>query len=352
MLMKIDDNDTTTSTIRKIDERKLNKHFDSLPDDVVKNMVRKQLPPPSKRRQTIKPQTKVAIPTNIRTATVELGLLDIEDFNTRIGIFTAYCLRKNYSYNTTMKYYWILRRNGLFGTNEDMLKPDRRAFIESGTLHTRIVSMDKFRILVQHLHDNFNRTTAPLLVAVYSGLRTSEILQFSTYTLYQLKIRSVTVYIKRKQTTVNPEHNEPIYWKPVYNSHFNSFVEKLTELFEDEYKCFVEKKLNSQIFPLTPKTLCNRIKSHYYLATKTVAPYGFGIHSCRNMIAMLMSQNTENVSAICNFLQHKHFATTQQYIKADFTYLKNEYNRITDYTLSNVRANLKPPADDIQTTLN
>lgn len=342
--MLVLENNTPTSTVRKIDERKLNKHFDDLPDDVIKRLVRKQLPKPSKHRQSVRPTTKKPIPQNIRRAIVELGLLDISDFNERINIFTAYCLRKNYTFNTTHKYYWILRINGLFGQDPNVRKPDRRAFIESGSPHIRIVSMDKFRIFAKYLHENFNLTTAPLLVAIYTGLRTWEILQFSTYTLYQLKRRAETVFVKRKQTTVTPDNNEPIYWKPIYNSHFTTFIEHLIDLFGNEYKCFIEQKLNSQLFPVTPKTLNNCIKSYYYMATESVAPHGFGIHSCRNMIAMLMAQNTENVTAICNFLQHKKFATTQRYIKADFTFLKNEYNRITDYTLSSVRANLKPPA--------
>lgn len=335
---------TPTSKVRKIDERKLNKYFDELPNDVLERLVRKQLPKPTRRRQSVRPTTEKPIPQNLRNAIIELGLLDISDFNIRINIFTAYCLRKNYTFNTVNKYYWILRLNGLFGQDENLRKPDRRAFLESGSPHVRIVSMEKFRIFAKYLHENFNLTTAPLLVAIYTGLRTWEILQISTYTLFQLKNRSETVYVKRKQTTITPGNNEPIYWKPIYNSHFTAFIEQLIELFANEYKCFIDQKLNSQLFPVTPKTLNNYIKSHYYMATNSVAPHGFGIHSCRNMIAMLMAQNTENVTAICDFLQHKNFTTTQRYIKADFTFLKNEYNRITDYTLSNVRANLDPPS--------
>lgn len=340
-----------TCNIKKLDERKINQYFDSLPKDVIANIVRRQLPTPSRKRQVLKPKSNSTsvtyIPQNLKNAIINLNLLDEPCNEKRIKLFIGYCKFKNYTYNTTKRYYMILKQNGLFGRDKNILKPERMAFVDNGTPHTRIVSMNDFRIFVKYLHENMSVYTAPILVAVYTGLRTAEILQFSTYTLYQLKMRQPSIAIKRKQTVINyseenPNIIEPIYWSPIYNSHLSLFIENLIALFNDAYTTFINDKLNSKLFYVTPKTLGNRIRTQYFDAIGKMAPNGFGIHSCRNMIAMLMAENTNNIFAIQEFLQHKHLKTTQRYIKADFSYLTKEFNRITDYELSNIRSNINP----------
>lgn len=369
-----DEPQRTTSIVRKIDERKLNKIFDDdLPTDILESIVKRQLPEPSKVRKRL-PIKPPKIPRSLKDAVTSLSLLDEPSPNKRIQIFIGYCKFKNYSYNTTQKYYLILKNNGMFGTttttDDDgilktdvpLLKPNKLSFIDNGRVHTRIVSMDDFRSFVKYLHENISQYTSPILIAVYTGLRGSEILQFSTYTLYQLKNRQQPVAIKRKQTVVNVTSKrsnsdasnnnnnknnilEPIYWRPVYNTRLTLFVDKLIELYFDEYMTFLNDRIDSLLFHLTPKTLGNRLKSLYYNAVGRTSPHGFGIHSCRNMIAMLMAENTNNIIAIQEFLQHKNLKTTRSYIKSDFTFTTTEFNRLTNYELADVRANIVPTND-------
>jgi len=294
--------------------------------------------------------------------------MDEKSMSQRIKIFIGYCLYKNFSYNTTKRYFSILKNNNFFNEspneNEnkndisnndsndsddnttqlepiDHLRPNKLSFVNCGHQHIRIVSMSNFKTFIEYLHNNFSIYTAPILVAAYTGLRTFEILQFSTYTIYQLLNQQQPIAIKRKHTVIKSYDIDPILWQPIYNSHLNAFVEQLRDLYLDDYKIFLEMQINTKLFPVTPKTLGNRIKSLYFNAVNSIAPNGFGIHSCRNMIAMLMAENTENIFAIQQFLQHKNVKTTRQYIKADFSKTTQEFNRLTKYEFSNINKKLK-----------
>lgn len=346
----------TISEIRKINERKLNSVLGNISSDELANIIRKPLPKPSKVRIPIKKGNP--IPKILSSIILSLRLLDEPVIENRIKIFIGYCKYKNYSFNTATRYFNILKRNNIFGQyilegeNDDdddnsgnglpsHLKPNKIAFIDNGQLHVRIVSMADFKTFAVYLNENLSQYSSPIAIAMYTGLRTSEILQFTTYTLYQLYEKQQPISIKRKQTIVTTLNPEPIYWEPVYNTHLNMFVQTLIDsIFKDEYESFLQTKINIKLFQITPKTLGNRIKSLYFNAVGKKAPHGFGIHSCRNMIAMLMAEKTENILAIQTFLQHKNVKTTRQYIKADYTYTTKEFNRLTKYEFQDVYTKL------------
>ncbi|AYP97929.1 integrase [Mauternbach virus] len=355
----------TTSTIRKLNEAELNRRFDGLPVNVLENLIRRKLPEPSKKRTTyigigngVNAKNN-KLPLCLKNAITSLALMDEKSMSRRIQIFIGYCRYKCFSYNTTKKYFRILKMNNFFSdethsddsnsdnnnTNQiepiDHLGPNKLSFANCGRQHIRIVSMSNFKKFVEYLHNNFSVYTAPILVAAYTGLRTFEILQFSTYTIYQLLNRQQPVVIKRKHTVIKSYDVDPILWQPVYNTHLNAFIERLRDLYLDDYKTFTDLHINTKLFPVTPKTLGNRIKSLYFNAVDNLAPNGFGIHSCRNMIAMLMAENTDNIFAIQQFLQHKNIKTTRQYIKADFSKTTSEFNRLTKYEFSNINKNLQ-----------
>lgn len=355
----------TTSKLCKVNEIKLNKFMDDIPTDKLKTIIQRKLPTPSKKRkrQSIKIPT---IPGNLNKAIISLTLLDEPCMRRRIEIFIGYCRYKNYSYNTTQRYFQILKLNKFFGdynnnpsmpnaNNDDgddgdgdddtnminLLRPNKLSFVDSGKPHIRVVSMNDFFTFVKYLHENFSEYSAPILLATYTGLRSFEILQFSTYTLYQLSMQQTTIAIKRKQTVIKSYNIDPVYWQPVYNTHLNAFIRNLLDLYAKDYEIFQKYQINTKLFHITPKTLGNRVKSLYFNAVNKLAPNGFGIHSCRNMIAMLMAEKTENIFAIQNFLQHRNIATTRQYIKADFTYTTNEFNRLTNYEFANINNTLE-----------
>lgn len=374
----------TTSTIRKINENKLNERFDDLPVEVLRNLVRRKLPEPDRKREIIVAKTKPVITKVLSNIVTSLALLDEPSMRKRLELFIGYCNYKQYTFNTTKQYLKILKLNNFFGNyiaddekcvnnnnnidsiddddhdnnvnsknidiyNNDscydgmllkLLRPDKLAFAHRGNHHIRVVSMNDFNTFVKYLYDNFSTYTAPILIAAFTGLRSFEILQFSTYTLYQLLNHHQPIAIRRKQTVIKSYDIEPIFWSPIYNTHLNTFVENLRDLYLDDYNIFLQMQLNVKLFYITPKTLGNRVKSLFYNATGRMAPNGFGIHSCRNMLAMLMAQKSENIFAIQQFLQHKNTKTTRTYIKADFTHTTNEFNRLTNYEFSDINKKL------------
>lgn len=370
-------NTELTQRLTKLDETKLNQVIatsttatNSVSTDILNNLFRKPLPKLSRKRISIRQILKLPIISRaLQLIVTDLKLHEESNYDRRVEMFIGYCLYRNYALNTVRQYFNILKAHGVFGRGDEQskLRLDSTVFIDRGRIHTRIVSMDNFKKFVAHLHEKISEYTAPILLAVYTGLRTAEILQFSAYTLHQLLQRNPTISIKRKQTVIkvppppsppamttarqNQEttnvDNHQIYWTPIYNTHLSMFINILIDLYRLQYDALIQSNQNSKLFYCTPKTLGNRIKHLYYNACGSAAPNGFGVHSCRNMIAQLMAENTDNIVAIQAFLQHHNINTTRQYIKADFTYTTNTFNRLTNYEFSNVRANISnasPPS--------
>lgn len=324
--------------VRRIDENKLNSLLDSVPAEEAVKIIQRVLPEPSRKR-SVRRRTWPAAPLTkaVNGIVTGLSLLDEPDFERRAKIFIGYCRVRNYALNTTVRYFKIARQNGAFGPPGAAIsvRPDPSAF--TGRTHTRIVCTENFIRLFKYLLGRWSEYTAPLLVAFYTGLRTMEILQFTGFTLYQLHDRQATVNVKRKQTVIN---DDPVYWRPVYTSHLLTFIDKLVELYGAEYAAYTRSSITVGLFYVTPKTLANRLRLAYYKANGSNPPLGFGIHSCRNMLASIMAETTKNLPAIQMFLQHKSVMTTRRYIKSDLKYIRDQFNRITAQEFANVRLNL------------
>lgn len=376
--------------IRRVDERQVNRLLQQAPELNLGRLFRKPLPTPNKTRRSV----KLPLPNTLRGIVRELALLDEPDRRARVRLFAARCLSLGYTYRTTDKYFQLLRRVGVFDLPNGQtvsLRPDKFAFAESGKMHVRPVSKQSFAKLVTHLHRNFSEYTAPLLVAVYTGLRTFEILQWNTSTLRELRDKQTLVAIIRKQTVVRDSHDSTLdghvprvadqsesggddnnyqdeddqdlcptqvvvggreavstdsYWRPVYTSRLLWFVDRMIELYRDAWSSYERTGLPVMLFNVGPSTLVNRIRTAFYQANGFMPPYGFGIHSCRNMLAEIMSERTDSMTSIQAFLQHRNISTSRRYVHADFNYVRSEFDRITKHELADVRRSLDPAGGD------
>lgn len=329
--------------IRNLDEQRLNVLLDTIPNADLRALIFK--PPNSKMVAKQKKRVLInreKLPNRLTSIITTLGLLDETDYSKRLYIFAGYCRYMNYSVNTATKYFNLMKTHGLFGTENTHLTIDKSSFVDSGKVHTRTFSFEAFKKFLLYLHQNFTKFTAPILLACYSGLRTFEILQFSNITLHQLAMKQTTVSIFRKKTfrytstavTTDESSNE---WRPIYTTHLNRFIIDLTKLYNDEFEAYKTNGIIVKLFPITPKTLCSRLRSVFFLVNGYKLPLGAGIHSLRNMLAMLMAQQTENVWAIQHMLQHKNSQTTRRYIHADFTHISREFDRLTATEFSDVK---------------
>lgn len=338
-----------TSNIKRLDETKLNKALRGMPPDMVAKLVRKQLPLPNRVRPRLLDFTGKRRISNgrVHQSVTDLGLLDEPCLETRLRHFIAWCRLSNFTENTTKTYVQMLRHAGVFGPTADdypsHIKPDSVSFDDSGRHHVRIVSIADYTTYFKWLAANLSRYTAPLLVAAYTGLRSFELLQMTMYTLFQLKTRQPNVKIRRKHTVAAAMASEAMnYWTPVYNTHLNTLIDRLVDdLYADEYVAYRTHNIDTQLFYVTPKTLGNRVRTTYLAALNHLPPHGFGVHSFRNMVAMVMATCTSNVVAIQQFLQHKKLKQTRTYIKADFSETAREFERLTQYELQTVRSGLQ-----------
>lgn len=293
---------------------------------------------------------RTEVPVPAQKIVVELSLLDEPDPYERILLFIGHCMRKGYGYYTTDHYYSTLRAHGTFGPRSGIAKlvsPNKRAFHHQGRRHMRIVSIQNFATFFQYLHDHRCIANAPIIIASVTGLRSFEVLQFSLYTLYQLANRSPIVAIARKQTAVpSPElvaagKDTNIYWTPLYISQLldvSNWVR--STLFGREYAEYLKTGVDMRLFPIRQNTLNSRVHAYYKQAVGRPARRGFGIHSFRNMQAMVMARNGASLQSIQQFLQHSNTRTTRGYIKADFSETAAEFDRITQLRYATVRRHL------------
>ncbi|XP_039299748.1 uncharacterized protein LOC120355444 [Nilaparvata lugens] len=334
-----------TTGLRRIDENALNCLLDHVPKELVHNLIRKKLPKPSTIRARTRSSKRVLPPTISRMIKV-LGLFDMADVELRAKVFIGYLKSKRLSYNTVSRYFAIARSHGLFDYIDSSsetrrvasIRPDPTAFC--GKLHTRILSLTDYVKLYSHLTEHWSEYTAPLLVAFHTGLRSMEILQMTSYTLYQLKTRQSFVNVKRKQTIVD---SQPPFWKPVYSNDLLQFTDKLIELYKDNYNSYFQHSIDAPLFHITTQTLVNRIRLSFFQALGYNPPHGFGIHTCRYMMAQILASTSKNLVSIQTFLQHKSLKTTQRYLKSDFDYTVQKFNEITKGPFADIREDLKPP---------
>lgn len=325
------------TTLRRVDEKRLNAILDIIPTDKLQKIARRPLPQPSR----VRPKVKLNVTGKVQALVQGASLLDEPDPSRRMQLFIGFCRFREYSYNTTVRYIQILKNHGVFGESpqEIVVQPSKLAFAESGKRHERMITVDDFVKLFKHLRDNFNKYHAPVLVAVYTGLRTFEILQLSVQTLHQLMSRQEYVSVRRKQTVITVD-SDSTYWRPIYTTRFVQFLDELARLYRDEYESYLQYGINDQLFHVTPRTIVNRIRHAYFEVTGHAPPFGFGVHSCRNMMATIMSNETDNISSIQAFLQHKSVKTTQRYINSDLRFIRREFDRLTRRELSGVVSEL------------
>lgn len=281
------------------------------------------------------------IPESLQEVCRELGLLDEQDERKRAEIFIGYCVSRNYSLNTCRKYLALLRSSGIIA---DGMRPLVNAFNSSNKLHIRSVDMDSFIKFILYVKSHFTRFYAPILMAIYTGLRTHEILKFSAKNLVELQRRQSNISVLRKQTnrsssssSTNSQQDVSLQmWQPVYTTHLMQFVEQLASLYSDYMENFIKNGVNIKFFHITDATLRNRVRHAYFKACGVNPPYGFGIQGIRTMLAVYLSHNTDNIVAVSQFLQHKSTNTSFGYLRrVDDSRIREKFDQIIDYEFAN-----------------
>ncbi|MGI4816550.1 MAG: tyrosine-type recombinase/integrase [Janthinobacterium lividum] len=317
---------TTKRGLKIIDERALNRLLDSVPLDANRDFIKKQLPPLSKTRIPIKLNDSKNSPKFIRSIVKELGLLDEMCEIRRYDLCLGFFRHRQYSLNTVHRYLKLLRKHGLFGDGEDTKYqiPDSTVF--NNQKHTRIIDKETYIKYINNMNSNFSKFNAPLLLAFYTGLRTTEILQITTYHLQQLTVRSTTIDVKRKNTSPK---KKSLLWTPIYASHLLKFIDALTILYKDELSAFLTTQIDIRLFNLSPSTLLNRMSAIFTSVTGYSLPHGYGVHGNRTTVASIMYDSTPNLVAIQKYLQHRNISSTHRYVRADAKSLARQFNRIT-----------------------
>lgn len=304
------------ATLRKLNPTKVNEIIEDLTDEQLLNLVSRPKYV-SNDRVNILP---VNIGPTLRKAVASIRLLDIPP-NERHAIFIAYCRNMKYRANTVKRYIQVLEKNRIL-FSEYKREPIHGYFTPE---RKSIIDQDEFRSIIDYCFNNISKTTAPIIVAFTTGLRTMEILQMTNATLDELKNEHDQVKIFRKQTV---KKLTPTWWVPVYSKLFLKVIDILLVLYDSEYQAYITNNMVIRLFPFTPNTLVNRVRAIFSLVTSKPPPDGFGIHTFRYLVATALSNHTKNISAIQTFLQHKDVVTTSRYIHQESKRIARDVNKI------------------------
>lgn len=333
--------------LTRIDEMKLNSTLKKFDERTFKRII-------SKKRPTIDNVPKMSshpkpINNSVLKIIKSLQLSEVINPEQRAQEFLLICRANNYAPNTTSQYFNAAKQLGLFPKD---YRPNLSNF--TGRPHVRVISFENYAKFINYLHDNFEEYSAASMTAYYTGLRIMEILEMSLYTLYQLKQRSVYITsIERKNTSnFDKTDSNKIFWKPVYNTYFNLFINKLIQLYKNDYENFCSNKnnamvkLNRKLFYHCQQTLLNRNAILYFRATEQLLPLGFGIHGYRTMMATILADETNNILIPQRYLQHKSVKTTEKYIHTNLLRVEKEFNRLTQKSMGHLSSILTKATEE------
>jgi integrase len=304
--------------LKKIDEQKLIEMFPHLTDDQIKNLARRRQNP-LKKTKFVNP-VKKSLPSKLTNLIVRLKLLD-EIPSQRYNLLIGHCRNQKMKLNTVKTYIYYLEQVGVLDPNFKR-EPNLQTFKPARLM---LITQEDYSKMIKYCLTRPSLTLAPILLAIFTGLRTREILQCTSYTLYELKNRKSPVQINRKQTVLQVE---PTLWRPVYSQQLNSVIDILIYLFKEKYELYMENKIILPLFPFNAVTIVRRVHALYNKVVGKVAPSGLGIHSFRYLLASAMNIYTNNLASIQDILQHRKIETTKQYIHHDLNQMSKRIDQL------------------------
>lgn len=267
--------------------------------------------------------TKSKIPLSIVKVIYKNNLLSIEDRNERAVLFLKALYLKGLKSNTVIRYFNLLKPVLFENTT---VVPNSLVFDDNYTrpVQYRGGNIGKIKQFINYVKYQVSATCPhkwPILISSYSGLRINEVCNIKMSHLSQLLNRDPIIPLKTK-------NNKD--WEVVYYDEFEKLINIVILANKERYDLYVEKYIDSLLYPYTTQTLHVNVQHFYLLANNEHAPMGFGLHSIRYYLATIMYERTNKIEVSQTLLGHAQQRTTERYIKQDASRRKDELNALSD----------------------
>ncbi|QLI62415.1 Integrase [Dikerogammarus haemobaphes nudivirus] len=253
----------------------------------------------------IKPKS-IRLPKYIQILLRDNKINDIENDDDRARLFIKLLFKQKLRGSTINKYYQILKPT-LFPTTTVI--PNSMVFDQASnsSAQMRGSNFQQIDLLISYVRklDDKIYYKWSILFALYTGLRSSEVIQLKPSHLLLLLQKSETIPIIRKNNNS---------WKVLYYSEFEEFIKEITKHFQEAIDFYTQYNVDVVLFNFTTQALHYKLKEYCTLANNGVAPpCGFGLHIFRYYVASKLAKEKLDVAQI--FLAHKNKKTTERYIR-------------------------------------
>lgn len=270
------------------------------------------------------------LPKYILEIVSKLGLSDIEDHNTRATIFLRHMKSMKRVCGKTIDMYFRRMKAEYFPNTT--IAPDQKVFDIDRPEQSRCPKFTDIDRLIQYILAEFNAIDtdtlldnkqnakkytkmAAILLAAYTGLRLSELLKLTYFTLKEMH--------EKKPPKIKLKRKYGDEWTVFYSEPVTNLIEKLynSPIFSGQMNNTDDFTLQTKpLFGFKSKILSNTLLHYYLLAIGERPSPGFGFHSFRYYIASKLhtpEQNNDNLEHVRLVLGHKNTRTTRRYLRVD-----------------------------------
>lgn len=259
------------------------------------------------------PYYSSALPRYVYKIIADYRLFDIGDPNEAAKIFLQAMEAKRLRGNRILRIFNKLKPLIFPKTT---IKPSTMYFDQKKPAQVRVPQMGKIETLVNYVENNPSEYSWPILLAYYTGLRSSEVISVKVSTLLELQSRKKKTNVVRKNGA---------FWEPIYFDQFNSFIDQIINNFKEEVQ--LAHIVDSKIFPFKSRTLHYFVCRYYIEANGELPVLGFGIHVFRYYVASKLVES-DDIHLAQTFLGHKSTESTKHYLKLDDRCFINKFEKI------------------------
>ena len=225
-----------------------------------------------------KPRTTI-IPNYIEKIIVEKRLNYIDNENIRAKIFLKELFKMKLSNSTIARHFKLIKP--LLFKNTTIL-PNCMVFENKVTNHNKVLNYKNINNLMEYLMSTKCKYKWPLLLALYSGLRLKDIINF--------KISYIIMLIK-KQETIPLSTKTNGEWTVLYYDIFENFINHLFKnTFKNDCDFYLQYNIDFLLFHnISTSLLHHKLNEMYILANGGEnPPLGFGMYIFRYFFSLMV----------------------------------------------------------------
>lgn len=266
-------------------------------------------------------KNSLLIPKYVQVLLTENKIHGIKDDDEKARMFIRLMFKRKISGKTIKRYYDILKP-ALFPTT--MVIPNSMVFDKTNDKAPQLrgsnfIQVDNLIRYIRKLNDEINYKWC-VLFALYTGLRSAEVIQLKASHILQLEEEKLLVSIIRKNN---------VTWNVLYYDEFQLFIKQLRDRYNEEVTFYIQHNVDVVLFNFTTMSLHYKLKEYYRESNKGLPPpTGFGLHIFRYYVASKLALKKLDVAQ--SFLGHKNKKTTEKYIRYNDLQKEQELQNINN----------------------